>query len=152
MNERALTNACKPKRGAALRVGVDIVCISRIRESLDAFGERFVERLFSPDEAAYAAQAGALRPERLAARFAAKEATLKAFELSNAGINWRDIEVVKSASGGCRLALHGHAAALVEASSIDELALSLSHDGDYAVAYVAGTRSEPVIQQQPFST
>jgi holo-[acyl-carrier protein] synthase len=136
---------------SGLRVGLDVVLISHVRSSLLKFGVRFIDRLFSHDEAAYAMSGGDLAAERLAARFAAKEATLKAFELSNAGINWRDIEVVKTTSGGCRLQLHRRAADLVGAMGADEIALSLSHDGDYAAAMVASIgRSQGIpTQVQP---
>jgi holo-[acyl-carrier protein] synthase len=120
-----------------LRVGVDVVQISAVAESLAAFGERYTRRLFSIDEVAYAMSAPALAPQRLAARFAAKEAAIKAFGWSEAGIDWRDIEVRRTADGSCSLALHGQAAALVERSACTQIALSLSHDGDCAAAMVA---------------
>jgi len=107
---------------------------------LERFGERFMRRLFTVDEIAYAKQAPRLAAERLAARFAAKEATLKAFDLGHEGIDWRDIEVRKLPSGACHLALHGKAAALAAARGADEIAISLSHDGDYATAIVTSMR------------
>jgi len=126
-----------------LDVGIDIVQISRIVESLERFGDRFLSRIFTSDEAAYATSGDqSLVPERLAARFAAKEAAMKAFDLGNAGVDWRDIEVCKLDNGGCRLALHGLAAQLVAARGVDDIALSLSHDGDYATAVVTALRNE----------
>ncbi len=121
----------------ALRVGIDIAQISAIGASLEAFGERFLGRIFSPAEAAYAAQSPALAPQRLAARFAAKEATMKAFGWSEAGVGWREIEVTRGADGACSLALHGNAASLAAAGGWTEICVSLSHDGDYATAMVA---------------
>ncbi len=112
-----------------LRVGVDLVRVSRIADSLDAFGERFIARVFTPGEAAYATT-----PERLAARFAAKEAVKKALELD--GVGWRDIEVARRASGACDVILHGAARAAADALGARELALSMSHEGDYATATV----------------
>jgi holo-[acyl-carrier protein] synthase len=123
-----------------LRVGIDVVQISRVAESLERFGERFMRRLFTADEIAYANQAPRLVAERLAARFAAKEAALKAFDLGQEGVDWRDIEVRKLPGGACRLALHGKAAALAAARGADEIAISLSHDGDYATAIVTSIR------------
>ena len=120
-----------------LRVGVDIAQISAIDASLASFGERFLHRIFSAGEVAYATQAPAQTAQRLAARFAAKEATMKAFGLSEAGIGWRDIEVTRSADGACALALHARAAEIVERSGCTQLSVSLSHDGDYATAMVA---------------
>lgn len=120
-----------------LRVGFDLVEVSRIRESLDSFGERFLTRLFSEEEIAYAMQADALSAQRLAARFAAKEATIKAFSLSEVGVGWRDIEVRKQADGGCHLVLYGKAASRAAQWGVSGIALSLSHEGDYAGAVVA---------------
>jgi holo-[acyl-carrier protein] synthase len=120
-----------------LRVGLDVVQVSRIRESLERFGDRFMHRLFSDDEIAYALQGDGQSAERLAARFAAKEAAIKAFALAEAGIGWRDIEVCKLPDGACRLALHGAAAARAAELGVHEISLSLSHDGDYAGAVVS---------------
>jgi holo-[acyl-carrier protein] synthase len=115
-----------------LRVGIDLVRVSRIAESVQAFGERFIARVFTPGEAAYATT-----PERLAARFAAKEAVKKALELD--GVGWRDIEVARRASGACNVILHGAARAAADAIGARELALSMSHEGDTATAMVVVT-------------
>ncbi len=124
-----------------MRVGIDIVQISRIAASVGEFGPRFLHRLFTDDEVSYATAIPALTAKRLAARFAAKEAALKAFDLSEAGVDWREIEVRQESDGACRLVLHGKAAALSGASA-DAIALSLSHDGDYATAFVAVSPSK----------
>ena len=128
------TRALVGERGT--RLGIDIVQISRIAESLAQFGDRFAQRIFTARELADATEAGTLSCDRLAARFAAKEAALKAFDLCESGINWRDIEVRLLPGGDCRLALHGKAAALADVAH-DDTALSLSRDGDYALAIVA---------------
>jgi holo-[acyl-carrier protein] synthase len=78
-----------------------------------------------------------LRVERLAARFAAKEAAVKAFGLADAGVNWRDLEVERLPGGAPVLRVHGRAAEVLRARGIAHWALSLSHDGDHAVAVVA---------------
>lgn len=119
-----------------LRTGIDVVEIGRIGESLQRFGARFMHRLFRDDEIAYALSADGQAPQRLAARFAAKEAAIKAFGLSETGVSWRDIEVRRRPDGACSLALHGRAAARAEELGVSEIALSLSHDGDYAAAVV----------------
>lgn len=121
---------------APLRVGLDVVHVPEIESSLQHFGERFVRRLFTEREAAYARQSPSFTAQRLAARFAAKEAAIKAFGWSEAAIDWRLIEVVRDESGACALALHGRAAALQAEAGPMQLALSLSHDGDYAAAVV----------------
>jgi holo-[acyl-carrier protein] synthase len=64
---------------------------------------------------------------------------IKALGLSEAGVNWRDIEVVKLADGGCSIALHGRVAQLARAMGVSALSLSMSHEGDYAGAVVAVT-------------
>ena len=122
---------------AGLRVGIDIVQISAIADSLAQFGQHFTRRIFTADEIAYANAAPSQTVQRLAARFAAKEAGFKAFALSEAGIGWRDIEVRKCADGSCTLVFHGRAVEAVQRSGCTEISLSLSHDGDYATALLA---------------
>ncbi len=114
-----------------LRVGIDLVQVSRIAESIAQFGDAFVARVFTDAEAAYARR----DPQRLAARFAAKEAAKKALALD--GVGWRDLEVVRLASGACEMRLHGAAQASAAGCT---LALSMSHEGDYATAIVIVTR------------
>ncbi|NPC57361.1 holo-ACP synthase [Caenimonas sp. S4] len=117
-------------------MGFDLTQISAIAESIDCFGSVYANRLFTPGELAYANSGRGMCAQRLAARFAAKEAVIKALRLSEAGVNWRDIEVVKRADGDCALSLHGRAAELAAAMGASQLLLSLSHDGDYAGAVV----------------
>jgi holo-[acyl-carrier protein] synthase len=123
------------------RVGIDIVQIARIAHSLSEFGDRFTQRLFTSAELADAAS----RPAQgLAECFAAKEAALKALDLCEAGIDWREMEVRRLPDGTCRLQLHGKAASLAGASG-DGIALSLSHDGRHAMAVVtAAPRFHPL--------
>lgn len=125
--------------GSRISIGFDLVLLTHIRDSLQAFGEQFESRLFTHAERNYANSAPGHKVERLAARFAAKEATIKALQFSNSGINWRDIEVCRQDSGHCSLQLHGSAAQLALSLRVSELALSLSHDGGYAGAVVAAT-------------
>lgn len=117
-----------------LRVGIDLVQISRIAQSREQFGERFLRRIFTDAEIEYALSSPTHTDSRLAARFAAKEATMKALRIDNDGINFRHIEVQREPSGAVNLVLHEEAAEL--AKGIGEFALSLSHDGDYATAIV----------------
>ncbi len=123
-----------------IRSGIDIVQISRIDESLKTFGGRFARRLFTVRERADSDRQSALAPQRYAVRFAAKEAALKAFDLAHAGINWCDIEVVRGEGGRCSLQLHGKAARLVDPVVAADISLSMSDDGDYAVAVVVAMR------------
>ena len=114
-----------------LGVGIDLVRIGGIRESMESFGEQFLQRIYTADEIAYACSAPDCTAERLAARFAAKEATKKALRLD--GIGWRDIEVRRAPDGACDLLLHGDAR---NAAAGRHLVLSMSHDGDFATAIV----------------
>jgi holo-[acyl-carrier protein] synthase len=120
-----------------LRVGIDLVQVSRIAGSIEAFGDRFLRRIFTDREVAYASEAPLLMAERLAARFAAKEAAKKAFELE--GIGWTEIEVSRTANGSCDLVLHGAARAAVDALGAYDVALSMSHEGDHATAVVVAS-------------
>lgn len=130
-----------------MRMGMDVVDIRSISESIDKFGARFIQRLFSQGEICYAQSGEGQTAQRLAARFAAKEAAIKAFNLSEVGVNWRDIEVQRLPDGACRLALHGKAATHAEQLGVSEIALSLSHDGDYAAAVVTALIA-PVANQR----
>jgi len=119
-----------------MRVGIDLVRVSAIAESLEMFGQRFLQRVYTPAEIAYATSVPALSASRLAARFAAKEATRKALRLD--GVGWRDIEVVRQPDGACDVVVHGRARMLW---GPDPLALSMSHEDDHATAVVIANRS-----------
>ena len=116
-----------------LRVGIDLVRAASIALSIYEHGDAYLERVFTAQEVADCKR----DPLRLAARFAAKEATIKALSLSEAGLDWREIEVVRHDDGRCSLALHGKAAAALAARKADRVLVCLSHDGDYAAAVVA---------------
>lgn len=120
-----------------VRLGMDLVHIERIEESLRDFGSRFAQKLFTDAEIAYAESSPTERAARYAARFAAKEATIKALSLSDAGVSWRDMEVQRAADGACSLVLGGEALAAARALRIGGWLVCLSHDGDYAAAVVA---------------
>ena len=117
-------------------LGFDLVQISAIDESIRQFGDAFKNRLFTAGELAYAHSGTGLCSERLASRFAAKEAVIKALNFSDSGIGWRDIEVLKNQDGDCFIDLHGRATELAVALGMHTLKISLSHDGDYAGAVV----------------
>jgi holo-[acyl-carrier protein] synthase len=126
-----------------VRTGVDLVSVPQIAASWAALGDRFLQRLYTPDEQAYVLAAPAHVAQRLAARFAAKEAVIKALNLSEVGVQWRDIEVCRAADGACSLSLHGRAAEVARAQHIVEMSLSLSHEGDMAVALVVAFSDPP---------
>lgn len=125
-----------PPATGGVRLGFDLASIAGIAESIRNFGRRFTDRLFTSAELDYAVSGHGQCAERLAARFAAKEAVIKALGLSETGVNWRDIEVVKRADGAPGIALHGRAAHAAAALGVRNIVLSLSHDGDCAGAVV----------------
>lgn len=132
----AINPATSGVKESNLRNGFDLVEIRQITESIVRFGSRFTDRLFTADEIGYAHVSDGQRDERLACRFAAKEATIKALQLGDKGIGWREIEVRKLADGDCAIALHGRVAAIAEAKGLEQIVLSMSHDGGYAGAFV----------------
>lgn len=116
--------------------GIDLVDIARIERTLNDHSERFLERCFTPAERAYADQSKR-RLEHLAARFAAKEAVMKALGTGWAeGIAWTDIEVEREASGRPVVVLHGPAVQRARDMGVRVWHLSLSHTGTAAVASV----------------
>jgi holo-[acyl-carrier protein] synthase len=121
-----------------VRVGIDTVAVAAIADSLTQFGERFLRRYFSAQEVAdaRAVEGEAALHERLAARFAAKEAVIKALDLPEAGVAWCDIELVRAASGRPTLRLNGRAAEIAESLGVREWAVSISHEREQACAVV----------------
>jgi holo-[acyl-carrier protein] synthase len=121
--------------GQVLGTGVDIVETSRIQESLDRFGERFLNRCFWPDEIAYC-QGMKFPALHLAARFAAKEAISKAFGTGiGKQLGWKDMEIRKRGSGEPYVALHGKGVDLARSRGVTEVFVSLSHSKEYAAAH-----------------
>jgi len=117
-----------------LAIGVDIIEIERIRQAKERWGERFLGRIYTEGERLYCKG----HPSRLATRFAAKEAVMKALGTGRRGAGWRDIEVVRERGSPPSIRLHGRALQRAQALGISELALSLSHSRDYAIAFVVG--------------
>ncbi len=119
-----------------LRVGADIARVDDVAASLARFGDRYLERVFTPHEIASCTGTPSVMAASLAARFAAKEATIKVLRPADLTPAWRTIEVRRSPSGWCELRLSGEAAKLAADADITELAVSLSHDRDIAAAVV----------------
>jgi holo-[acyl-carrier protein] synthase len=118
------------------RIGCDLVSLSDIDESLTAFGERFLRRVFTAHELDYCA--GQQQRERLAARFAAKEAVVKALALPHIATPPREIEVV-NAGGPPRVVLHGSIAEAAATQGWLSIAISMSHTDCHAMAVVIAT-------------
>jgi holo-[acyl-carrier protein] synthase len=116
--------------------GIDIAEVPRIAESITRFGDRFLNRVFTESEIRYC-DSKANRIERYAARFAAKEAAMKALGTGwNHGVRWRDIEVRRQPGGRPTLAFHGKAAEFAEKLGAKNIALSLTHTEEQAFAQV----------------
>ena len=116
--------------------GIDIAEVPRIRETIERFGARFVERIFTEGEIRYC-ESKANRVERFAARFAAKEAGMKALGTGwNFGVRWRDIEVARKPGSRPTLLFHGKAAEFAARLGTRNISLSLTHTAEQAMAFV----------------
>ena len=116
--------------------GIDLAEVSRIQASFERFGERFRDRIYTPREIAYV-ERKANRFERYAARFAAKEAGMKALGTGwRLGVRWHDFEVVNLPSGRPTLLLHGAAAQHAEKAGVRAIQLSLTHTSEFGQAFV----------------
>ena len=116
--------------------GIDIAEVPRIEASIARFGDRFLRRIFTEAEIRYC-EAKANRVERYAARFAAKEAAMKAIGTGwNHGVAWRDVEVCRQPGGRPTIEFHGKAAEFAAKLGAVHIALSLSHTAEYAIAQV----------------
>lgn len=117
-------------------VGIDVVEIKRVAALLSRYGDRFVRRVFTDAEAAYAMRSA--RPaERLAGRFAVKEAVMKAFGTGKtSGILWRDVETVRGPLGKPEVILHGSAYKYLKHMDGDVIHVTISHDAGKAMAFV----------------
>jgi holo-[acyl-carrier protein] synthase len=116
--------------------GIDIAEVPRIAESIKRFGDRFLRRVFTEGEIRYC-DAKANRVERYAARFAAKEAAMKAIGTGwNYGVTWRDVEVCRLPGGRPTITFHGKAAEVATQLGTKHIALSISHTEQFAIAQV----------------
>ena len=116
--------------------GIDIAEVPRIGQAIERFGERFLQRIFTAGEIRYC-DSKANRVERYAARFAAKEAAMKALGTGwNHGVRWRDCEVVRAPGGRPTMTFHGKAGEFAARLGVRNIALSLSHTTEQAIAQV----------------
>ena len=115
-------------------IGVDIIEIERVERALARFGPRFLRRVYTPLEAAFCRG----RASELAARFAAKEAVMKALGTGARGVAWREIEVLPNHRGKPLVYLHGRAKERAVRIGLAEIDISMSHSREFAVAFVAG--------------
>ncbi|MEW6047703.1 MAG: holo-ACP synthase [Bacillota bacterium] len=133
--------SCYPGPSAVVGVGVDVVETSRIGKAYAKHGERFLERLYTPTEVAYCT---AKRPNAmiacLAARFAAKEAVMKALGTGRRGVSFNEIGVLNWRGGRPGIELRGRAAEVAARLGIDEVCISISHGRDVAVVVALAVR------------
>jgi holo-[acyl-carrier protein] synthase len=118
-------------------LGIDIIRVDRIRAALERFGPRFTRRVLTEAERRHVRD----RPEAMAGRWAAKEAVSKVLGLGVRGIGWRDIEIERLPTGQPAVRLHGRAAARAEQLAMGRIAVSITHESDYAVAIAFGIRA-----------
>src|SRR4051812_43390687 len=128
---------------SVLGIGVDLVENARIEHSLERFGERFLHRVFTAGEIAYA-QSMKFPARHLAARFAAKEAVSKAFGTGiGKSMGWKDIDVRRKESGEPYVVLEGGAKILADARGVTNVSISLSHTEHHAMAVIVVEGSDP---------
>jgi holo-[acyl-carrier protein] synthase len=117
-------------------IGIDLAEVDRIREAIERHGQRFIDRIYTEKEIAYV-ERKANKYERYAARFAAKEAGMKAVGTGwKRGVRWRDFEVTNLPSGRPTLQLHGEAAKFAESLGVRNIALSITHTAAQGMAIV----------------
>lgn len=116
-------------------MGLDVAGIERVARAIERYGDRFLARLLTPAEQAYAGSRTADLPTFVAGRLAAKEASSKALGVPT-GIGWHDVEVLKEPSGAPRLLFHGHAEAQALTLGVTRTHISISHDAGVASAVV----------------
>ena len=115
-------------------IGIDIIEIARIQRVMDRWGESFLHRVYTEPELRLYRK----KPPSLAARFAGKEAVAKALGARNKGISWRQIEILADPSGQPSVHLYGKAQNQADSLGLANLAISLSHSREYAIALVIG--------------
>ena len=125
-----------------ISIGIDIIEVRRVRETIERT-PRFAERVFTDAERAYCESRGAVAAQHYAARFAAKEAALKALQTGwRGGISWQDVEIASRETGAPFLILHGPVQELFEKSGATAAHLSMSHTSEHAIAEVILERKD----------
>jgi holo-[acyl-carrier protein] synthase len=124
-------------------VGIDVIEIDRVREVLRKHPERFLARVFTPEEIAFCRG----RVPELAARFAAKEAMMKALGTGARSVGWREIEVLPDRRGKPLVYLYGGAADRAAAIGLEEIDISLTHNNSFAMASVVA--SQRIVETPP---
>ena len=134
-------DAVRPVPG--LRVGIDLASVPEVAWSLERFGDRYLNRLFTNHEiGSCTGTTQTVVASRLAARFAAKEAAIKVLRPGRDGLDWKSIEVRREPDGGCWLRFIGEAERLASAEGISVVSVAISHEGNMAAAIVAAICAE----------
>jgi holo-[acyl-carrier protein] synthase len=132
----------------AMRVGIDLVSVDSVDESIREHGARYLERIHTERELRDCHTTQGPVAERLAARFAAKEATIKVLRPApETAVPWRSIEVVRHNSGWVGVELSGSAATLAEAAGLHDFALSITHEQGHAAAIVIAEQDTSGIER-----
>jgi holo-[acyl-carrier protein] synthase len=131
-----LQAAVQAALGARCSVGIDVVDIDEVANSIETLGDAYLDRLFTAHERASCVGSRRSQAASLAARFAAKEAALKVLAPTGPRPEWRSIEIVRLPHGACELHLHGTAAALADAAGLHGFSVSLTHEAGLAAAVV----------------
>ena len=118
-------------------LGIDIIQVARIKATLARFGRRFARRVLTEAEDRYVRD----RPENFAGRWAAKEAVSKVLGLGVRGVGWTEIEIQRLPTGQPSVRLHGRAERRAEQLGMERIAVSISHEAEYAVAIAFGIRT-----------
>lgn len=136
----AMASNAAGRPSAAIRdlaIGTDLVAVHRVAQLVAGYGERFMQRVFTAREQADCSRGSEeTRMNSLAARWAAKEAAAKALGTGFGPVNHLEIEIVRDEQGCPHICLHGRAAELAQARGLNRWAVSLSHDGGLALAFV----------------
>src|SRR3984957_2605042 len=136
--------------GTAIRVGADVVAVQQVAASVENFGTRYLERVYTEHELNCCGGSPTVRAASLAARFAAKEATIKVLRPTGHQPDWRSIEVRRERGEWGSISLYGHPAVLADEAGITELAVSLTHEDGIAAAVVVAL-CRPSDNQSPES-
>lgn len=119
-----------------VRVGIDLVSVGEVERSMRDHADRYLARVYTEREVSDCRTADGVDPQRLAARFAAKEAAMKVLRPVDRGIPWQSIEIRRDPAGWPSVVLSGHAAQLADEAGLSGLEVSLTHEGPYASAVV----------------
>ncbi len=126
-----------PPKGST-ELGIDIIKVERIEKAIAKHGRRFARRVLTDHEDSYVRD----RPENFAGRWAAKEAVSKVLGLGVRGVGWREIEIIRLPTGAPVVRLHDRALRRADQLGMERVAVSISHEREYAVAIAFGVRTE----------